>query len=186
MQRHMLLAMPSLAMEERCGGCKESIERDAQICVRCRWVGGCACWHERAALSTGLDKQRLTADTRLLSRAHARTCRGVAYHNRECQRVHWRAGHRHQCQDVESGGLDWAAELEKAEAGLAAWEQGGGDGATNEQRLVMAQLGALAELGGALTNDDLSGAMMGLQLAGQLPGGAEGGLPPGLGDCVLS
>lgn len=77
-------------------------------------------WHARGVNN----KQPPTAEN--ASNTHAHTCRGVAYHGKECQRVHWRAGHRHQCQPVDSGGLDWAAELQKAEAGLAAGEQDGG------------------------------------------------------------
>lgn len=49
--------------------------------------------------------------------------RSVVYHDAACQKKHWHAGHKQQCQDVSSGGLDWAAEAAAAQAGLAAWEE---------------------------------------------------------------
>lgn len=49
-------------------------------------------------------------------------CWAVCYHDADCQRRHWKGGHRRQCQLVEVPfqGLEWGAELAKAEAGLAA------------------------------------------------------------------
>lgn len=91
------------------------------------------------------------------------------YHDAACQKKHWHAGHKHQCQDVSSGGLDWAAEAAAAEAGLAAWEEEGRE-LTPEQRsrrLGAEQLRAVIEQRGAagepLRNADLAGAVMGEQ-----------------------
>lgn len=70
----------------------------------------------------------------------------MAYHGKDCQRAHWRAGHRGQCQPVETGSLDWPAEAAAAAVGLAAWEQAGeGGGLPAHERLQMAQMQALVE-----------------------------------------
>lgn len=89
-----------------------------------------------------------------------------------------------QCQDVTRGGLDWAAEAAAAEAGLAAWEAWEGEPPTavqNSQRLAIEQLRAVMEIRGEhLTNGDLLGATMGLQMGGLFPpGGSPGGAPGG-------
>lgn len=71
----------------------------------------------------------------------------MAYHGVNCQRAHWRAGHRKQCQPIETRSLDWAAEAAAAWAGLAAWEQAG-EGqelAAALQRLHVAQMEALVQ-----------------------------------------
>lgn len=128
-------------------------------------------------------------------------CRAVSYHNAACQRSHWTA-HRKQCQDVEAGGLDWAAEAAAAEAGLVAWEQGG-QGRTAEersQRLGIDQLRAGMEpdaAGEQVCMGDLKGHLLGLAMAalqGQPPpqqqrGPAAGGAgpPPGMpAGCPIS
>jgi len=128
-------------------------------------------------------------------------CRAVSYHNAACQRLHWTA-HRKQCQDVEAGGLDWAAEAAAAEAGLVACEQGG-QGRTAEersQRLGIDQLRAGMEpdaAGEQVCMGDLKGHLLGLAMAtlqgqpppqqqrGPAPGGA--GPPPGMpAGCPIS
>ncbi|PRW56072.1 ankyrin PH and SEC7 domain containing secG-like [Chlorella sorokiniana] len=92
-------------------------------------------------------------------------CWAVGYHDRDCQKKHWHAGHRQQCQDVSAGGLDWAAEAAAAEAGLVAWEEEGWEltPELRSRRLGLEQLRAVIEHreaeGLPLRNADLAGAL---------------------------
>lgn len=178
MGRQLFKMVPASAQPVLCGGCGEEIKEHPKRCSRCWYVHVCVLFGS----PSGVREEQCLCGCRpsaspasLLPLAHPASRRpflqprGVTYHDQTCQRKHWHAGHRQQCQDVSCGGLDWAAEAAAAEAGLAAWEEGE-QALTPEQRrarLGLEQLRAVIEhregAGLPLRNGDIAGAVMGQQ-----------------------